>query len=188
MSLRTKFPTTEEKRELTKKLFKKHEPILKGLGVTDPLFIPKMNYYYQPLNCRVVGFFDSELSVGKDIYVEFVDRYHSPEDAHRRLYHWKYDPNYPMSLEQDTSDKRFVKYLVPVTEFRLVEESVLELPWKEDVNEPTLPKKEQKKTVENSLNDMPVSDMTVRDLFAILHRKPISQKAWLNELINDLNK
>jgi hypothetical protein len=33
MSLRTKFPTTEEKREIAKKLFEKHKPILKSLQI-----------------------------------------------------------------------------------------------------------------------------------------------------------
>ena len=96
--IRTHVPTTEEKRELTKTLFKKHIAIFKKLGIEEPLFIPKMNYYNQSLNCRVVGFFDSELKHGKDIYVEFVDRYHEPEDIERRLYHWKYDPQYKENL------------------------------------------------------------------------------------------
>jgi hypothetical protein len=154
-----------------------------------------MNYYYQPLNCRVVGFFDSELSVGKDIYVEFVDRFHSPEDPQRRLYHWKYDPNYPISLEQDTSDKRFVKYLVPVKEFHLIEESVMELdlPWKDEAPNLTMKKAVKKeetttKNVEKSLGDLPFSDMTIKDFIAILHRKPMSDKPWLNDIINQLNK
>jgi hypothetical protein len=32
-------------------------------------------------------------------------------------------------------------------------------------------------------NDAPISDMTIRDLAAILLKKPVSKKEWLNELI-----
>lgn len=193
MSLRTKFPTTEEKRELTKQLFKKHEEAFKILGVDKPLFIPKMNYYYQPLNCRVVGFFDSEMSDAKDIYVEFVDRYHRPEDAMRRLYKWTFDSDYKTNLEQDTSDKRFVKYIVPVKDFVLIEQSVteLDLPWKEDSSDPIIEKPIEKTVttnVEKRLSDLPFSEMTIKDFIAILHRKPMSEKPWLNEIINQLNK
>ena len=191
MSLRTKFPTTEEKRELSKKLFKKHEPIFKEIGLEDPLFIPKMNYYHKSLNCRVVGFFESELKFGRDIYVEYVDRYHKPEDPLRRLYKWAFSN--PEKLEKDDSDKRFIKYLVPVTDFVLIKQSVpeLDLPWKDDPNDPIIEKPIEKTvtaSVEKRLSDMPISEMTVKDLVAILHRKPISEKDWLNEIIKQINQ
>lgn len=193
MSLRTKFPTTEEKRELSKKLFEKHKPILEQLSIEDPLFIPKMNYYSKPLNCRVVGFFESELKFGKDIYVEFVDRYHQPEDPLRRLYVWKFRD--PENLEKDEADERFTKYLVPVTDFVLIGESVpdLDLPWK-DADEdsrivlPVEPKSAKQPSVDNKLSDLPIGEMTIRDIVAILHRKPVSSKDWLNELIKQINQ
>lgn len=175
LGLRTKFPTTEEKKEIAKVLFEKHKSIFDKLGIEDPLFIPKMNYYYQPLNCRVVGFFDSELKHGKDIYVEFVDRYHVPEDVERRLYRWTYDPQYKETLEQDEdAEKKFVKYLVPVTDFVYIENELI-------------PETIETK-VEKLLTDSPMSEMSIKDFFAILHRKPISEKEWLNELIRELNK
>lgn len=193
MSLRTKFPTTEEKRELSKKLFEKHKPVLDSLSVENPLFIPKMNYHYKPLNCRVVGFFESELKFGKDIYVEFVDRYHTPEDPLRRLYVWKFSNI--EDLEKDDTDKRFVKYLVPVTDFVLIGESVpdFDVPWKNEPSEPTLPNPNEKTsaketTVDKRLSDLPIGEMTIRDIVAILHRKPVSSKDWLNELIKQINQ
>ena len=193
MSLRTKFPTTEEKRDLSKKLFEKHKPVLEKLSVVDPLFLPKMNYYSKPLNCRVVGFFESELKFGKDIYVEFVDRYHQPEDPLRRLYLWKFSN--PEELEKDETDDRFTKYLVPVTDFVLIGESVpdLDLPWK-DADEdsrivlPVEPKSAKQLSVDNKLSDLPIGEMTIRDIVAILHRKPVSSKDWLNELIKQINQ
>jgi hypothetical protein len=137
----------------------------------------------------VVGFFESELKFGKDIYVEFVDRYHAPEDPLRRLYIWKYVN--AEHLDTDESDKRFVKYLVPVKDFVLIKQSVpeLDLPWKDDPSEPTLKLPEEKKvTVEKTLSDLPISEMTIKDIVAILHRKPVSDKQWLNELIKQINQ
>jgi hypothetical protein len=35
------------------------------------------------------------------------------------------------------------------------------------------------------LDDMSIKDMSIRDFYAVLHNKPVSQKSWLNKLISN---
>lgn len=178
MTLRTQPLSAEEKKEIISTLFLKHKPVFEHLNIENPLFIPKMNYYNQELNCRVVGFFDSELKHAKDIYIEFVDRTFLSEDAERRLYKWTFDPDYKTTVTQEYDEvKKFTKYLIPVTKFILIDIEPLKKHNKPiDIN------------VDKNHNDLPISELTIKDIFAILHKVPVSNKQWLNILIKQLNQ
>lgn len=186
MSLRTKTPTSDDKYIATEDLRKKHEILWKSLGVADALFIPKMNYYYSPLDTRVVSFFESELRKGRDIYIEFVDRYFNPEDKERRLYKWEYNPDWEIALEKEVvEEKGFTKYLVKVSEFSLVMDEALNIDedktalkkvW-EIMNTPI--------NTEDTITDLPLTELTFRDIYSIIHNKPCSNKEWINRFIKE---
>ena len=85
---------------------------------------------------------------------------------------WKYNPNYATiykTNELETNDNsNILRYLVPV-------DSLI-------VCEPLLTEEEQFELPDPDL-DLPIDQLTIRDLAAILTGKPVSMKSWLNEII-----
>lgn len=159
--------TTEERKKRIADLRLKHQPVFDSLGIPDALFFPKMAYYPKGGDEKVLSFFPSELKKGYDIYTEFVSRDYETEDAERTLWKWSYNPHWEEEYEQ-TPDAQ-PRYLIPVRELikvtvPTVSHNALDL-------------------FSQDLQDIPMSEMTARDLAAILLRKPVSNKAWLNELV-----
>ena len=87
----------------------------------------------------------------------------------RKLYKFIPPDNYTDVYQK--GDK-YEDYFVPIEEF---EEVLLN---KRDIEAANL----------STLEDMRVSDMSVRDLYAVLHNTPSSLKGWLNSLIKSNNK
>jgi hypothetical protein len=159
--------TTEERKKRIADLRLKHQPIFDSLGIPDALFFPKMAYFPKGGDEKVLSFFPSELKKGYDIYTEFVSRDYEAEDAERTLWKWSYNPHWEEEYEA-TPDAQ-PRHLVPVRE--LVK-----------VTAPISSKNSLDLFSETQL-DCPLSEMTVRDLAAILLKKPVSNKDWLNDLV-----
>ena len=158
------FKTTNEK--LTKKekielLKEKHEPLFKSLNINDPLYMPKM-MFGSPL---VFYMFQSEMEQGKDLYTEKVTRDFDSEDETRTLYKWTYNPDYKKAYDTKSSSHGPM-YIIPFEELSVVEE--------DEGSEFDIP---------NPDEDAPFSELTIRDLAAILTGKPVSHKNWLNKII-----
>ena len=146
-------------------LKQKHEPEFKRLGEVNPLFLPKM-FFGNPI---VFYLFPSELKHGKDIYTESVNKEYDSEDVNRTLYKWKFNKDYETSYQKKQFGHSLDHmYIIPFSELQVIEE--------EDEFE-----KEFKMFDTN--NDLPVSEMTMRDLYAMIQNKPVSHKEWLNQLI-----
>lgn len=146
-----------------------HLPAFKKLGIQDPLFIPKM-FFGEP---KVFYLFPSELKHGKDIYTEAVSKEYESEDPSRTLYKWKFNPNF----ETDYPKKAFghqtdMMCIVPFTEL-----TVIETHEDDDIA------KEFDLSKLSGVEDLPISQMTIRDFTAIMTGKPVSLKGWLNEII-----
>lgn len=166
----------EDKKERLRKLREFHQPTFDSNGVSDALFIPKMAYRPHGKTDLHIAFFASEVNKGEDVYVEFTSKDLIPEDTERRLYRWNFNPHF--QEEYETTDPHpqtgHVRYLVPVDELVLIKLAKKDLV-KKNPESFDLPDPDQ---------DLPMDQMTIRDLAAILLKKPVSNKQWLNELIN----
>lgn len=162
----------EDKREKLRKLREFHQPVLDRIGEPDALFIPKMAYRPYGKQDLHIGFFASELQKGEDIYVEFTSKDLTPEDPARRLYKWMHNPHFAEEYDttEPTAGTGHVRYLVPVDELILIKVQHEE----EETNDFDLP---------DANEDLPMDQMTIRDLAAILLKQPVSKKKWLNDLI-----
>jgi hypothetical protein len=182
--------TVEEKKERISNLRKFHEPAFKVIGVEDPLYIPRMAYRPTGHNEVVISFFASELKNEKDIYTEFVSRDYESEDPNRVLWKWKYNPYW--STEYATSDTtdalpNSVKYYIPTSELIVISrngvvktDKLKEI--KEDIEKPKIDltamlKKptldsefREKSRSEDNILDIPIKDLTLRQLRDILNK------------------
>lgn len=176
MSLSTK--STVNRQEKTEELIKHHQWKFDLLREDSPLFIPKCAYYPKGKNEHHIGFFPSEVRKGRDIYTEFTSIDLDPEDANRTLYKWRYNPHYEEEYDKTeiVGNNQF-RYLVPVSELVKIEFDPEE---KEPEQLALFPNFDQ---IMDPDADSPISQMTVRDLAAIMLNKPVSHKQWLNDII-----
>ena len=170
----------EDKRDRLKKLREFHQKTLDTIGVSDALFIPKMAYRPYGKTELHIAFFASEINKGEDVYVEFTSKELVPEDPERRLYKWRFNPHFEEEYEK--TDPHPVtghfRYLVPTEELvyiKMVEETPVP-----PVIETIVPKEFD---LVDANTDLPLDQLTIRDLAAILLKRPVSQKPWLNEII-----
>jgi hypothetical protein len=165
----TKSKTPLTKKEMALELLEHHIPMLNKLGISDPVYMPKFPFYSAEAQGQVVTFFPSELELKKDLYTEFADKNLELLSEKRELYKLRYNPYY---------DSEYIKkgphpstgmymYYVPVSELEVIE-------LKEEDDDFNIPDPD---------TDLPISQLTIADLAAILLKKPVSQKKWLNELI-----
>ena len=176
--------TPQERKARTAELYKFHKGTFKKLKIDDPLYIPKMAHFVKGLSGMHMGFFESELSQGKDIYTERVSITHESEDPTRTLYKIEYnrffDEEYAKS---DLLPGGGYRYFIPLEE---MEEVVSAKKSKRIVQ-----KEEPRKTIKPltdfpvSNEDAPMSEMTIKDHAAITAWKPVSSKSWLNDIIRN---
>jgi hypothetical protein len=212
------------RKEKEKEFFVQHMETFKKLGLTDPFFIIKTAFFQKGKFGRHIQLFESEISKGEDIYIEFYDNVNdangnlvdvTPFNEDRQLFKYKANPFY--AEEYDTKEGTNFKgepysiFTVPTSELVAVltdgteityalYEKRKEEPKKEDTLpklqnslalfpdfEEQFPKKESNMSLDEVYNteiaDVPLSEMTLRDLAAIMLIKPVSARPWLNELI-----
>ncbi len=164
----------EDKREKLRKLREFHQPALDELGVPDAFFIPKMAYKPIGKYEKYIAFFNSEISKGNDVYVEFCSRDHDPEYEDRGLYKWKYNQYFETEYEKTEPNVQtgHHRYLVPIAE--LIKVKDYSQPAQAEISFNELPDPDL---------DLPLDQITIRDLAAILLKKPVSMKPWLNDII-----
>jgi hypothetical protein len=146
-------------------------------GVSEPLFIPKMAYKPATKDEKHITFFASELEraeyydVPKNVYTEFISSEYIPEDAKRTLYKWIFNPHWRTEYDViEATESIQERYMIPVSELRIVQQAA---PLKE-IKLPSL---------DLGPTDEPFNMLTIRDLAAIMLKKPVSNKQWLNEII-----
>lgn len=180
-----------DKAEKLKQIKAFHQATLDALGISSVKVISKMAFQPSGLSEKHVGFFESEISKGEDIYIEFGSKDLTPELVAgyqlRDLLKWRFNPNfreeYPTSDPDPVSGHR--RFFVPIAELTVVvkpEQKMLKT-----TNTPPEVKKESKEEAFNNDSDPYTREMTIRDYAAIHMRKPCSQKSWLNELITKWN-
>lgn len=171
----------EDKREKLRKLREFHQETFNELDTPNALFIPKMAYRPYGKTDLHIGFFASEISKGEDVYVEFCSKENVPEDPLRRLYKWRFNPHFEEEYEKTEPNgiTGNVRYLVPVDELTVVKAA-------EEVKPTAIRTKDISFDDFSDANtDLPIDQLTIRDLAAILLQRPVSNKKWLNQLISN---
>lgn len=179
--LETKVEKPEDRRTRTAELRKAHQEFFDANGISSAKYIGKLAYRPPGKDELFVGFFPNELRGGEDIYVEFTGKNLEIEDPERNLYTWRYNSHWEEEYEKtDPGPSGSFRYLVPVAELIKVQKN--------------LPKVEEKGKIKTTGidfelmdpdTDAPFEALTIRDLAAILLKKPVSNKQWLNKLIQD---
>lgn len=152
-----------------------HEKTFELLGISDPFFVTSMAYKPVGKTEKYISFFPSQLSRSTDIYTEFTSRDARPESPDRNLYKWRFNPHWSEEYEAvEIEGSNDYRYLVPVSELILIQvpssnSPVVAFDTFADIMDPEV--------------DSPLDQMTIRDLAAILLKKPVSKKKWLNDLL-----
>lgn len=194
------------RKEKTEELLRKHEPLFKILKIHDPLYILKNAYFISGKKGRFIQLFESEVSKEKDIYMEFVNKELTPDLTDRPLFKLKYNPFYKEEYEMETKmteeGREYDVYIVSVSELKVILEDSSEINYSlyesglyEKVKVSPFPDFEKEYlskeiTLDDILvgEDAPINDMSIADFAAIIWKKPVSNKVWLNSLIEKNNK
>jgi hypothetical protein len=169
--------TSEERKKRIQDLYEFQMEKFMQEGVSEPLFIPKMAYKPATKDEKHITFFASELEraeyydVPKNVYTEFISSEYIPEDAKRTLYKWIFNPHWRTEYDViEATESIQERYMIPVSELRIVQQAAT-------VKEIKLP------SLDLGPTDEPFNMLTIRDLAAIMLKKPVSNKQWLNEII-----
>lgn len=190
----TQLSVVDQKKENLKQLRLFHKETLAEEGVSETLLIGKMAYHPTGKSELYVGFFLGEINKGHDVYIEFTDRDNVPEYLDRTLYLWKFNPYYATEYERtDEVISGNTRFLVPVSEFRIIKKYVQALPPKtaKVIEKEEPPVKPQYNIIKEDFdlpdmeNDPLLSELTIKDLAALMLQKPVSNKQWLNDLIKN---
>lgn len=186
--------TLTDKKENGKKLREFHQPTFEKLGLVNPTLYGKLFYTPAGKTEKYTSLFFNEINKGNDIYLEATNRDLIPEDLERTLYVWKCNPHfqeeYEMTEPEVTNSTRF---LIPISELKVVKKYTAEEiagPKEPEIIETDV----EKEIIENTVFDFsspvkltdketPITEMTIRDFAAIILKKPVSRKEWLNEII-----
>ena len=143
--------------------------------------IPKQMYYNSSdPDSRGIYCYKTELAAG-DILIEVVNADFVPIETKRCIHILKQNPDF---LTEYVATGSYDSYVVPLSKLTLLITA----------REPE-PKSEPKANLATLSENLPFTkmfgdnpdcnfaDLTARDLFAILHQKPVSNKDWINEMV-----
>lgn len=187
--------TTEEKKAIRnakkQESIKFNEDIIKDLGITKNEFNVKTTYTHNGEKVFLV--FGWEFEKKNGYYFELIDEnynFTSTRDIYTIPYTEDYDEKY--EVYNDKSDA----YAVPVKSVKKITRASIAISKVKALG--TKIKESVDFDFDNIANDTSNSkggvdlvdcsfkDMTIRDLIAILHKAPISNKNWLNAIISNL--
>lgn len=183
--------STDEKKARIASLFEHHKETFKKMGIEQKDYIPKLFY---PIigGDLVVSMFTSEMNRERDVFLENASPEFELVEEERRLFRLRYNAAYKEEYVVE-GETPYFRYIVPVEELEEVTEQQGEMLLTETVkpedtqtkfNVKGVPTEEER--VNNVLPpDCRMNEITVRDHLAILYGKPISNKQWLNELIEE---
>jgi hypothetical protein len=138
--------------------------------------------------------------------MEFVNKELTPDLTDRPLFKLKYNPFYKEEYEMETKmteeGREYDVYIVSVSELKVILEDSSEINYSlyesglyEKVKVSPFPDFEKEYlskeiTLDDILvgEDAPINDMSIADFAAIIWKKPVSNKVWLNSLIEKNNK
>jgi hypothetical protein len=133
--------------------------------------VPFKNFHNEP----VVGIFASEFKKKNGFYFELVkgDTYEPVDESDRRVYKVPFNTNFEEEFEMNPK----AMFLVPLDELKFISDT------NAVINTPTVDNSISKPDVALSVDDAPLSDLTIKDVVAIFFNMPVSNKIWLNDII-----
>lgn len=186
---------TEEQLKQKRKLFSEsarefHRPLLENMGVSTQYFKAKPSFFLRTGENvpgikgtdAVVGIYESEAEAKHDLYIELYSKTIDPLPG-RQLYRYKYDPDYKDKLQWYNGKS----YLIKLEDLEVVNKiTAAEMGTPEILREPE-PRavvqqapQQLSTTIVNqhseivSVMNRKVSDLTVRELMAIVKQKATS--------------
>lgn len=161
------------KKDNLKALREHHQPYFDKIGEPEAYFTGKVSFIPKGKTEYFVGLFYNEINKKDDVYIELASQDFLVEDPERKLYVYKHNEFFSSEYELSMPGANGVqRYLIPVNELYLVDKKINKTPQvKLDLG------------IEDPEYDTPLESATLRDLAAILLRKPVSYKKWLNDLI-----
>jgi hypothetical protein len=164
-----------DKKKIHQELKDHHQSLFTELGIEDPFFVTSMAYKPIGKTEKYISLFPSQMKRGVDIYTEFTNKELKPEDPARTLYKWRFNAHWSEEYEAvEIEGSTDYRYLVPVAEL---------IPMVAPSSNPSVVAFNDFSDIMDPDQDCPIDQMTVRDLAAILLKKPVSKKKWLNDLV-----
>ena len=195
--------TTEERKQKKKELFEMYKAYFDSIE-KRPYFIPKpirnegANEPY-----LAASFFENEFEIAKkygEVYIVNIDyRDMSPIEADNfTLYHWTYNPywndpseGYEKFVITSKNGSSFTKYAIPMEEFTVIGKGK---EFWDQYKTPTVKPKFEAiepnqafQSLEDEGMETKLTDLTAQDLYALVHRRPVSVLPGINEFINREN-
>jgi hypothetical protein len=194
------------RKEKEKELMEHHSKFLEKLTGSYQ-FTAKTAFYSKGKFGRQLQLFENELNKGSDIYVELVDIERDgrgseinmvPMYWERPLFKYRYNPyfkeEYEVKISTNSRGEEYSAYIIPTSELVCVNKGSIETPYneyeKQRLEEPkpqnkisVFPDFEKEYIPEKLSEDDSFNSMSIRDFAAIIWRKPVSEKQWLNDLI-----
>lgn len=184
------FDLKEWKKQKLASIRAHHADLIKDLGISPYDFNMKKAFYDQ-YGREVVGIFASEFNKEKGFYFELISSDLDPIDPERKVY--RVPPSTTFEEEYELNPKN--SYSVPLEELKVINPTSVAINKFSAVEAMQKPKEPQRIIPQEAIvaqakpkpillnQDAPFSEMTIKDLVAILLRKPVSDKPWLNELV-----
>jgi hypothetical protein len=200
----------EDKRAVAVEQYRNyHQDLINDLGIPRSDFNIKRAFYDRQ-GRLVVGIFDSEFIREKGYFIELTKgANHEPLHKERTVFRIPNNPYFDQEYELGERNS----YLVPVEELQPVNKRSVAISGSSAIiNTGTSPSTASTKVFAGNtevtqlngtatprffstgdmginthpkpeLTDAPYAEMTIRDYYAMMSGKPVSNKAWLNELI-----
>lgn len=157
--------TAEQKKKKIEDAREYYAEVLQRNGAKPIEF--NVKYPFQHAGTKVVGIFPNEFLKENGFYLELVDTNLDPVENPRKIYRVPMIENYEDVYELLPKGT----YAFPMEELELVEQKIL------------APEFEVDTQILNKVKDENISNMTITDFAAIMWMKPVSEKSWLNNLI-----
>jgi hypothetical protein len=157
-----------------------HSQLIKDLGISPSDFNMK-KAFRDKKGVEVVGIFDTEFLREKGFYFELITSDLDPADPERKVYRVPMNPSYKDEYEVNAK----LSYNVPLEELRVVNPSTVAIGKLASITNLEKFKEESSPSVKKvvPLEDLPYSEMTIRDYITIHTGRLVSLKPWLNELV-----
>lgn len=192
----------EENDRKAKEMRRTYQAYFDSIGEPDALFIPKPPYFVKDSSNpdqKSVTFWESELKKERDVYIEFCNFDNDRVDETLTLYRWNYNPYWRDESEgyETTTVAGYPKYIVPISELQRIGDinDWGELEATTSSQGTLFSVSKEHPVAVSAVNAIKESDdldtlitaFTMRDLLAVMYRKPMSDKIWLNSVISNLN-
>ena len=197
--MRNTRPSTDERNQIFSEMKEFHKNTFSLLKVdSSKNFYPKTTFNWK--DGVYVSLYEREL-ISPAFYTEFVDDFYNPKDTvKRKLFLWKGNKEH-VNEYYKKDEGTYVRWFVPIDEFEEINVTSIALKSQigglstKNLNEKPKPVKKITEELppfeldddDTEEKDAPMSKMTIKDQCAIQWKIPVSDKKWLNNLINQVN-